>query len=958
MTIVESVSMNSLLDNAQNFNQALLAAMEAYTEQTCLQIRHGKRFRKITYQQFRTYTLRLVAYLHTQGIHHGERVVLIADNSLDWLVAYVATLLAGGVIVPLQASLHGNTLRFVLQDSGARLVILQKSKHITAVAAATAPDAVDRLFDLQTVIAIGKSADLPSGFVPMSTLLSGTYRLSDEAEKEIYEHAAALESHTLASIFYVPSGTGKPKGAIFEQSQLLARMRSLAQVFPFDQHDLVFTWKTWGEAHSLAPTLYCFLMGIPVIAQAEGSETLLESLQQTSPTVLFATPHSLELFYQSCLIWLEQQPESNQKVFQWALSKGREYWAAGEEASASLTQVYRRADLTFFSQLRGQMGGRLRYLYSTGASLPTQLTAFYEAIGIPVLNLYSLAETGGFPAASRPDAIRLGSAGVVTPGFEIRITDAGEILVRAETMMRGYWRRSQETKRAVDAQGWLGSGDQGYLDEDGFLFITGRQEHLIVLSVGRKITPAPVEEALLASPFVAEVAVFGDNQPYLAALIRPDMGAINAHLRLDKPISNVAHPQVTRLLDDVVTQVNTLLDQWERVQAYKLLDPEEVAAGILSENGRHALADRFAADIASMYPTTHTLQLEEVSQVQVDPERLRALLEKESILDAWMEDAGIEFLFDLARNKRIDVPSMIHICDIAATIAQIESEEKPLSTAFIVGDPVRIGHVLPESQMQLLYHDHIRRMRNTLVNLAQLVDGMVLGYVLDRYGYVRGIHKINVTISESSSMLLGPQFRHHAAISARCDALVFFVPYGGRQVRVFANGDLVGRYANGDWYPDNIAQLDTTVASLAQTRSYDHALLRRILRVAFQMSEDNQGAIFMLGDADLILQQSDAAETSGFATILSANIADMSDSELINFAKQDGATVIDKNGRFRGCMVLLRPDAQTRADIGPGKGARHSSAAKTSREADCLAVTVSQDGPITVYDGGKRVLSV
>ncbi len=177
-------------------------------------------------------------------------------------------------------------------------------------------------------------------------------------------------------------------------------------------------------------------------------------------------------------------------------------------------------------------------------------------------------------------------------------------------------------------------------------------------------------------------------------------------------------------------------------------------------------------------------------------------------------------------------------------------------------------------------------------------------------------------------------------------------------MRVFANGSLVGRYSNGDWSPENVSHVPQMVAELAEQKSYDLTLLQRVIHCAFQMSEKNLGAIFIIGNADRIMEHSDTSEISHFALIVSANLENLTDQELINFAKQDGATVIDVKGKFRGCMVLLRPDAETWAEIGSGKGARHSSAAKMSTEAKCLAITVSQDGPITLYDSGRRVLSL
>mgnify|MGYP001826634232 CR=1 FL=1 len=479
--------------------------------------------------------------------------------------------------------------------------------------------------------------------------------------------------------------------------------------------------------------------------------------------------------------------------------------------------------------------------------------------------------------------------------------------------------------------------------------------------------PTTIENALVASPFIHQAMVFGNGRLHISALIVPNLDAVAAHIRENGEddadlVTPSTSPKVRKLLDKAVVDANSQQARWEWIRGYTILDQplieitDELAAA--TEIDRQAISEQYAEQIEAMYPTPVRLAEKAVTQVQIEPEQLRDLLEKQDILDAWMEDAGIGFLFDLARAKRIDAPSMVSICDAAVAIAQMQSEEKPLSTALIVGDPAHIARILPHSEIQLQRHDHIRRMRQVVIALAKMVDGLVLGYGEDKHGYVRGIHKLEVELDQAGSFLLGPQFRHHAAISRHCDAVVFFVPIGGRQVRVFAEGQLVGSYANGSWSPESIPRIDEAVARLAEQKNFDLALLQRVLRCAFQMSEQNLGAIFVLGDADAIWERSDPPEISSFATIADADMQHLSDRELINFAKQDGATVIDAQGRFRGCMVLLRPAADTQAEIGLGKGARHSSAAKMSAEGACLAITVSQDGPITIYDCGQQVLSL
>lgn len=949
----------------QSFNHFILSAMDDYADQICFKIKQHGHYQPISYSWFQEMSFRLVKFFQNQGLAAGDRVALVADNSLEWILTYMAALLAGGAVVPLRTSLPVETLRFILNDCQARFIVLQTREHIEAITASLQADAISPLPHIQTVLVTPNDQTNPD-LLSIEAILYQNTALTAQEQTDFRAIATAVETTALFSINYVTSETGQHKGAVFDHGRILATMGHLADWLIFEEDDLVFTSRPWSEAANLWLTVYCFISGM-TNALSDTPETAVDSMRQLTPTIMLTIPYGLERFYEACMAQIGEQQEANQKMFQWALAKGKAYRDAGETASPELRQEYLRADMTFFSQFRGQVGGRLRRLYVTGAALSKEVAEFFEAIGSPALNIYSLTEAGGFPAVIDNPTYRLGSCGQVAPGFEIRIAEDGELLVRGEMVMREYWQRPFETQEAFDEKGWLYTGDEGRLDEEGYLYITGRKQHLMVLSTGRKFAPTMIENILTESPFISQAAIFGEAKPYVSAMVVPDLSALEAHFQDIKDeegeaITTTAHPKVKALLNEIINQVNSHLDIWEQIREYSLLEqPLSQATGELTPSmriSRNVVAERYAAQIEAMYPEMLQLGAQALSQVQIDPERLRDLLEKEIILDAWMTDAGIEFLFDVARELQIDAPSMVNICDVAASIAQMESEEKPLSTALIVGDPVQIARILPPSQVQLLYHDHIRRMRKVLITLTKMVDGLVLGYVVDKYGYVRGIHKLEVSLEQRGEALLGPQFRHHAAISYHCQAIVFFVPTGGRQVLVFADGKLIGRYAHGDWSREKISHIDEIITQLADQRNYDQQLLNRLLRCAFQMSEQNLGAIFLVGDSEVILQNSDNSETSSFANIVSVAMESLSDRALINFAKQDGATVIDQQGQFRGCMVLLRPAADTQANIGSGKGARHSSAAKMSAEANCLAITVSQDGPITIYESGRRVLSL
>ncbi len=949
-------------EKTERLNHALLRAINKYDTKTCFKVKRNGRYKDLSYGEFQKVTLSLVQFFNSNGLHNGDRVSIIAEISPEWMAAYVACLLSGLVVVPLNPLFPTEVLRYSLQNSGSSLAIFQGTgqRHIVE-------DAHDLFPDLKTVLYVEEVVEPESSSFPSFTMHRVfSQPITADSISSITFRAESIEPSAIASIVYTVKETGKVKGVVFDHHQTMLGAKHITEWFALDENDLAFTLVNWGYVPSLVAALNYLLSGVPN-ALAESMEKVFENLQETSPTVIMTIPSGFEFIHSRVMSEVNQLSESRRKVFQWALSTGKEYRSAGITASEELKERYSRADMTFFNPIRAMMGGRLRRIYSAGAPLSHELFDFAEAIGLLPLNIYGTYEAGGFPAVSRANARRPGSCGQVGPGFQIRIADDGEVLVRGETVVRGYWLEPGGINEVIDQDGWLHTGDIGRFDQDGYLYITGHKQSLIVLSAGSKVMPTKIENALIASPLISQALVFGEGKPYVSALIVPDLNGVQAHLRENGGdvdfIGNTSHPKVKMLLDKAVAEVNGQLRVWEKIEAYTLID-QPLIEGINELNdpskiNRHSKAEKFATYINAMYPMTMRMEDKAVTQVQLHPEQLRELLEKHDILDAWMKDAGIEFLFELAMTKQIDAPSMVHICETAAAIAQMQTEEKHLSTALIVGDPVRIARTLPESEVQLQRYDHIRRMRQVVISLAKMVDGLVLGYGVDKHGYLRRIHKLEVKLDEPDTFLLGPQFRHHAAISKQCDAVVFFVPAGGRQVRVFADGQLVGRYSNGNWSSESIPRIDEAVARLAEEKKYELNLLRRVFRCAFRMSEENLGAIFLLGDAGIILERSDPPEISTFATIINAEVERLSDGELINFAKQDGATVIDiKQGKFRGCMVLLRPRADTQAEIGLGKGARHSSASKMSAEAQCLAITVSQDGPITVYDSGQKILSL
>ena len=351
------------MSEIKNINQTLLQAMDDHAEQTCFQIKQGRHYQKISYQQLQSLAFYMAFFFIHHKIANGERVVIVADNSLEWMVAYLGCLFTGAVAVPVHTSVAPSTLHFILQDSNAAAVILQDQEHLQIVSANWKSDTDGSLSRLKTILTVNFEGESPLGVIAIEDVLAEP-SLPPQEKDPIRTHAENIPPQTLASIFYVASETGNPKGAVFDHAQILTSTHQLAEWFTLDDDELAFTTRPWSELPNLLVTHHYLLSGVPN-ALAESEEMVGENMQQTSPTVMLSVPYGSEIFYEEYMARLAEQPEASQEVFRWALAKGKEYHAAGSEATAELRQEYARADMTFFSQIRGEMGGRMRRSYST-----------------------------------------------------------------------------------------------------------------------------------------------------------------------------------------------------------------------------------------------------------------------------------------------------------------------------------------------------------------------------------------------------------------------------------------------------------------------------------------------------------------------------------------------------------------------------------------------------------------
>lgn len=322
---------------------------------------------------------------------------------------------------------------------------------------------------------------------------------------------------------------------------------------------------------------------------------------------------------------------------------------------------------------------------------------------------------------------------------------------------------------------------------------------------------------------------------------------------------------------------------------------------------------------------------------------------------------GWKFVVECARQKNLNENFIIALCELMEDLSQIRREGKPVSTAFIVGEPESTVNILPRSALKFMRGGDISTLQKEIIELAAIVDGLQMGFFINSNGVIHSIRKLNIDLKGGFHVnrLLTGTSKKYALISKMTKAMIFFASTGGNRVNVFNNGALIGRYANGNWEPADYDKFEQVVTEAAEIKNIKPYVIEKTSRVAVAMSDFNHGAIFVLFDSRTNIKQrySDTLKRL-LVNIEVDSIRDITDSELINFAKEDGAVLIDDKGNLRTFMALLRPKRQESLDYDTGIGARHYSAQVLSKDIGCICIAVSQDGYITVFSDGNRIYQI
>ncbi|HVP91356.1 MAG TPA: long-chain fatty acid--CoA ligase [Terriglobales bacterium] len=517
--------------------------------------------------------------LRELGLRPGGKVALLAENRPEWVMTDLAVQCAGGVTVPIYTTLLAEHIRHIVGDSDAEIVVCSGRELALNV------EAVRK--DLPKVrYCLLMDPDPSTGDGAVDGVMERGRRAA-EADPGLFERLAlAAGPDDLASIIYTSGTTGAPKGVMLTHANFVSDVEACRRVVDFRPTDTALSFLPLSHAFERTAT-YVFLRSGTTIAYAESVETVSENLVEVRPMVMISVPRLFEKMYARVMDMVLRSPAPRRAVFFWALAVGRRA-AAKAIAHQPLPPLlaFKRglAQRLVFRRILERTGGRVRFFVCGGAPLAADIAEFFLAIGLVILPGYGLTETGPVLTGNTFAAYRLGSAGRAIPGVELRIAADGEILARGPNIMKGYYKREEETRQAMEG-GWFHTGDIGYLDGDGFLFITDRKKDLIVTAGGKNVAPQPIESLLALSPYIANAVVVGERRRFISALIVPDFDKLEEYARAKRiPFRDRAElcrrEDIVDFLQAEVDRATPELASYERIKKIAVLDHDfELAAG-------------------------------------------------------------------------------------------------------------------------------------------------------------------------------------------------------------------------------------------------------------------------------------------------------------------------------------------------------------------------------------------
>lgn len=552
------------------------------------------------------------------GLRRGDRVALWSKNSPRWAEVDLADQSGGFATVPIYDTLTGPQGAYIINNSGSKILFVQDKEMLDRVM-----EVKDDVKSVKTIVLM-EGTTRKKGVINYDAFVKAGRQHRKDNPDALQDRLQKIKGDDLASLVYTSGTTGDPKGVMLTQNNLASNAQVAQTCVDVGPGDKFLSFLPLSHVFERTGGHFTAYASGAHVVFARGIDTLTDDMALHKPTLMMSVPRLYEKIYSRITDRIKKSGLVKRLIFDWAIAQGHAanvYRQRNLPLPKSLQKKVDRADKLVFGKLKQAVGGNLRYFVSGGAALSQEIEEFFWAAGIQILQGYGLTETSPVTNVNRPGAIRFGSVGQAVPGAELKIdtsewvserTDVveGEICVKGEMVMKGYYKNDAATKEVSDKDGFFHTGDVGYLDDDGFLFITDRKKEIIVMSNGKNVAPQPIEGLLKLQPHIEQACVIGDDRKFMTALIQPDFEALEQFAEKNgighEGEQLVADQRVVSLIESEVEAVNAQLSRYQQIKKFWIM-PESwsVESGELTPTlklKRRIIQDKHKSVIESLYP--------------------------------------------------------------------------------------------------------------------------------------------------------------------------------------------------------------------------------------------------------------------------------------------------------------------------------------------------------------------
>lgn len=533
----------------------------------------NEKWQSLTWAETGEKVTRLAAGLVSLGIEAEQRVAIASGTRVEWILADLAINAAGAATTTVYPSTMSDDVSYILSDSDSRIVFAEDDEQVAKLR--------EKHSELPSIIKVVVFEGTTDGdwVIGLDDLEKAGDAYLQDHPKVIEERVAATTGDSLATLIYTSGTTGRPKGVRLSHDGWTYEGAVMVAGDFLTIDDLQFLWLPM--AHSLGKVLLTTQLAVGFATAIDGRvPKIVDNLAIVKPTFMGAAPRIFEKAYGRIVGMTEAEGGAKLKIFKWAEKVGLEHSRrvrAGKSISPMLKVQHGIADKLVFSKVRDRFGGRVKFFISGAAALSPDIAEWFHGAGVLILEGYGLTETSAGAFVNQPENFKLGSVGTAFPGSEAKIAEDGEVLIKGPHIMRGYHNLEGESASSLK-DGWLHTGDEGRLDEEGFLYITGRKKELFKTSGGKYVAPPHIEGTFKGiSSLTSQILVHGNDRNFCSALITLDPDAVaewaGHNGMAGKSYAEVVKsPEIHKVIEGQIEELNSKVNRWETIKKFAILD--------------------------------------------------------------------------------------------------------------------------------------------------------------------------------------------------------------------------------------------------------------------------------------------------------------------------------------------------------------------------------------------------